>query len=91
MPNDEIYAPGCAKFNRRDTSALSIDTLALQAHVMGLDQYNTVLTLASTAHYSVLCEVFSHAYIQAPLSGKGGIGKQMGALSVAIKAQTPLV
>ncbi|MDD1720720.1 MAG: hypothetical protein LUP95_01880, partial [Euryarchaeota archaeon] len=46
LPDDVVYAPDCTKFNRRETTPLSIKELALQASSLRLNQYSTVITLA---------------------------------------------
>ena len=75
LPDDVVYAPGCAKFNQPETHPLSTEKLALQARVLKLQGYNTVIMLASNACLGVLREVFPGAHVQSPLLGIGGIGR----------------
>ncbi|MGZ4911416.1 MAG: DUF6884 domain-containing protein [Halobacteriota archaeon] len=90
LPDDVVHAPGCAKFNRPETHPLSTKKLALHARILKLDEYNTVIVLASNAYLGVLCEVFPRAHVHSPLLGAGGIGKMMSALTEALKMKAPL-
>ncbi|MGZ4904454.1 MAG: DUF6884 domain-containing protein [Halobacteriota archaeon] len=90
IPDYVVYAPGCAKFDRRETLPLSIKTLALQARTLKLDQYATVVALAGQAYLAILREVFPQARIESPLLGRGGIGTMMSALTAAVKTKAQL-
>ncbi|MGZ4906642.1 MAG: DUF6884 domain-containing protein [Halobacteriota archaeon] len=90
LPDDVVYVPGCAKFNQAETHPLSTKKLALQARILKLDEYNTVIILASNAYLGVLREVFPRAHVQSPLLGAGGIGKMMSALTEALKMKALL-
>ncbi len=90
MPEDIVYAPDCAKFNRRETLPLSVETLTLQTRTLKLDRFSTVVVLAGQAYLNVLRRVFPKGEIESPLLGRGGIGTMMSALSIAMEAQIPL-
>ncbi len=90
MPDNVVYAPDCAKFDRRETCPVSAKELALQARTLNLSQYGTVVALAGRVYRDVLRKVFPRAEVKSPLSGIGGIGMMMRALTVAIKTQSPL-
>ncbi len=90
LPDDVVYAPDCAKFNRRETSPLSIKELALQARTLRLNQYSAVITLAGKVYLAVLREIFPRTQIISPLLDIGGLGTMMSALTVAVKTKAPL-
>lgn len=90
MPDDAVYVPDCAKFDRPETFPLSIKKLALQARTLKLDQYSTVIVLAGQVYLDVLRGVFSRAEIKSPLLGMSGIGTMMSALTVAVKTNNAL-
>ncbi len=90
MPDEVVYAPECAKFNQRQTFPLSTQQLAVQSRALKLYQYSTVTVLASRVYLDVLRGVFPQAYVKSPFTGSAGIGTMMGALTAAIKTNTPL-
>ena len=90
LPDDVVYAPGCAKFNQPETHPISTKKLALQARSLRLDGCNTVIVLAGSAYLGVLREVFPLAQVHSPLLGIGGIGKMTSALTEALKMKAPL-
>ncbi len=90
MPDDAVYAPDCARFDRPEMFPLSIKKLALQARTLKLNQYGTVIVLAGQAYLDVLRGVFPQAEIKSPLLGMGGIGTMISALTVAVKTKDPL-
>ncbi len=90
LPDDVVYAPDCAKFNRGETTPLSIKELALQASTLRLNQYSTVVTLAGKVYLAVLREIFPRTQIKSPLLDTGGIGTMMSALTAAVKEKASL-
>ena len=89
LPDNVVYAPGCARFSQPETHPLSTKRLALQARSLRLDECNTVIMLAGKAYLRVLHEVFPMAQVHSPLLGVGGIGKMTSALTAALKMKAP--